>query len=851
MTNTNPSRSHPASIALSLLALLALLFPTNRASAEDPAPKSPDGSVEATLFASEPDIVTPIGATVDSKGRLLVIESNSHFRPKDYKGPPVDRIRIMEDTTGSGKADKITSFFEGMKFLMNLVTDRDGSIVVSSRNEIFRLVPDEKGVAGPKITLATLETKADYPHNGLHGLAVDPDGNIYFGIGENLGGPYTLVGSDGQKFSDTDKNAGTIFKMDSKGGGLTRVATGFWNPFALGFGPNNILFAADNDPDGRPPCRLMPVAPGGDYGYQYRYGRTGMHPLQAYDGELPGTLPMITGVGEAPCAVRWLRNQLLVTSWRDHRIEAYSLTPKGGTFTATMKPILTGGDNFRPVAIAPAPDGSFFVTDWVSSSYTLHGKGRVWKVKYTKPAVAEEAFKPSAAMERIGELRKSTKVQDLLDAMDDADINVSQAAQFGLSRLPESEKLELADLASPSKRVGLLTALIWRGANAQRHLAAALNDPDVRVREMGVRVVTEQEIKEARPDLEKMLASPVMSPQLLSMVVAAIAQLDGEPSKNVNSAKVNGMLLARLKAADTADTTKTLALRMLQADALKLDEVRPLLASSAKPLALEAVRYLSVCIDPKRLAILADIAADEKNDTSMRADALVGLAEDPTAYADLLLKLSAGDNASLRQEALRTLRPAAAKLTDAQKKELEKSVAKNPTDADLVNRLLGKAVPARPEEADMAGWKKLLEQNPGDPEAGRRIFFQPAAAGCYHCHMIQGRGKAVGPDLTMIGNSRTREHVLESILDPSKEIAPLYMPWTLTLKNGTELDAMLLSRVGNTETFVDNTQKEYKLQSGDITDRVIRKVSIMPAGLVQSLTDQELRDLIAMLMQKR
>src|SRR5258706_7379241 len=134
-------------------------------------PVSPDGSVRISLFAEAPDIVTPIGATVDARGRLLVIESASHFRPKGYQGPPTDRIRIFQDTKGAGRADSITTFFEGVKLMMNLATDRDGSILVSSRNEIFRL-EDHDGVAGKKTTLASLETTATYPHNGLHGLAV-------------------------------------------------------------------------------------------------------------------------------------------------------------------------------------------------------------------------------------------------------------------------------------------------------------------------------------------------------------------------------------------------------------------------------------------------------------------------------------------------------------------------------------------------------------------------------------------------------------------------------------------------------------------------------------------------------
>ncbi|MDB5289225.1 MAG: L-sorbosone dehydrogenase, partial [Phycisphaerales bacterium] len=137
--------------------LLGFCFTSIRAADVPEPPKSPDGTVKISLFAAEPEVVTPIGATVDSHGRLLVIESHTHFRPKDYKGPAADRIRIFEDTAGTGKADKITTFYEGGSFLMNLFADRDGSIVVSSRNEIFRLVPEPGKDGSPrKITLAHL-----------------------------------------------------------------------------------------------------------------------------------------------------------------------------------------------------------------------------------------------------------------------------------------------------------------------------------------------------------------------------------------------------------------------------------------------------------------------------------------------------------------------------------------------------------------------------------------------------------------------------------------------------------------------------------------------------------------------
>ena len=122
------------------------------------------------------------------------------------------------------------------------------------------------------------------------------------------------------------------------------MATGFWNPFHLCFDAFDRLFAVDNDPDSRPPCRLMHIVPDGDYGYRFRNGRKGVHPFTAWNGELPGTLPMTAGTGEAPsgmlayesdhAAGRVSGRRCLVTSWGDHRIDRFRLEPHGASFRA-------------------------------------------------------------------------------------------------------------------------------------------------------------------------------------------------------------------------------------------------------------------------------------------------------------------------------------------------------------------------------------------------------------------------------------------------------------------------------------------------------------------------------------
>lgn len=373
--------------------------------AEPPRPPrvlEPGWKIE--LVAAEPDLVTPVGVCVDARGRVIVVESHTHFPQEDYAGPKADRLRVFEDADGDGRFERIETLYEGTRHTMSVAAERDGSLLVATRAEVFRLRRGADGSVVAREPLARLETAGDYPHNGLAGFAFDIDGSIYFGMGENLGLPYTLVGQDRSRFQGGGEG-GNVFRIRPDGTRVERVATGFWNPFHVALDRFGRLYAVDNDPDSRPPCRLIEVVEGGDYGFKFRNGRRGLHPFTSWNGEIPGTLPMISGTGEAPSGMLAVGRPndapaFLITSWGDHSVERYELAPRGASFGAKRTPLLQGDIHFRPVGIAQALDGSILITDWVDRSYNVHGKGRLWRLK-SAAAEAENLNAELATMQSM------------------------------------------------------------------------------------------------------------------------------------------------------------------------------------------------------------------------------------------------------------------------------------------------------------------------------------------------------------------------------------------------------------------------------------------------------------------
>jgi putative heme-binding domain-containing protein len=242
------------------------------------------------------------------------------------------------------------------------------------------------------------------------------------------------------------------------------------------------------------------------------------------------------------------------------------------------------------------------------------------------------------------------------------------------------------------------------------------------------------------------------------------------------------------------------------------------------------------------------VANDPRHADAVRAEAVVGVAERPQGNLDALLTFAQSDKEVLRAEALRAL--VNTQLAPAQRHQIEEIGERWPGAKDLAARVLGKPfTKGRPRPDDLSAWVKLLD-GPADAATGRRVFFHPRLASCARCHRVDGRGQDIGPDLSAIGRTERRQ-ILESILQPDNLVAPHYQAWVIATTDGKLHTGMLMRTYLDEYTYVDAQGVLFKLNTRDMVESRAVPKSIMPTGLADLLTDQELRDLLAYLSSRR
>ena len=265
---------------------------------------------------------------------------------------------------------------------------------------------------------------------------------------------------------------------------------------------------------------------------------------------------------------------------------------------------------------------------------------------------------------------------------------------------------------------------------------------------------------------------------------------------------------------------------------------------------LSLFTFLRAQLGPQQAVASRTLAADVLARAKLTAEQLLALAESLKTVGpmelDRLLEaftqstdesvghcFLAALRASPARSALRleTLKPRLAKFSPSVQKE-----------ADELFASLG---------ADKEKQKARLEQlvaelQSGDIRRGQAVFQNPKAA-CSSCHAIGYLGGNVGPDLTHIGRIRTERDMLEAIVFPSASFVRSYEPWLVATKNGKVLNGILRKDAPDEVVLATGATEEVRITRTDIEEMQLSKVSLMPSGLDQQLTPQELADLVAFL----
>lgn len=252
--------------------------------------------------------------------------------------------------------------------------------------------------------------------------------------------------------------------------------------------------------------------------------------------------------------------------------------------------------------------------------------------------------------------------------------------------------------------------------------------------------------------------------------------------------------------------------------------IKATLAGTNTSAAVNTAECLGNAGDKRSVPLLLPIVTDMTREVVLRKQAVRSLAQTEEGAAALL--------ALAREDKL----PGDVKFTAA----MELSAVRWPN----VKAEAAKVLPPPPgrNTQPLPPLAELLKMT-GDPQNGARVFVRDDV-GCVKCHRVNDKGADLGPALSEIGTKLGKDALYEAILDPSAGIAFGYEAWQIDLKSGDEAYGIIASETADELTIKGANGIPQRIKKSDIAKRQQAKTSLMPNGLQQTMTTQDLVDLV-------
>ena len=785
-----------------------------------------------------------VNLAVDPKGRLIASDQYGKLyrvTPPPLDSKPGEEPQVEPIPVAIGEAQGLLWAFDSLYVVVN-----SGGKFPSG---LYRVTDTNGDDALDKVELLRpLEGSGEH---GPHAVILAPDGKSLFVVAGNSTKLPELSGSlvprvwgednllprlpDGNGFMRDEKApGGYICRVDPEGKDWVLESMGYRNAFDIAFNRAGDLFTFDSDMEwdmNTPwyrPTRVCQAASGADFGYRNGAGKW---PTYYFD-----SLPPVVDIGPgSPTGVTFgygarfpakYQDALYLCDWSYGKLYAAHLEPTGSTYRAEVEEFITG---------APLPLTDLVVNPLDGALYFAIGGRKVtsglYRVTYSGPESTAPTTAPIAGAD-LRELRRTleafhghpdpTAVDVAWPNLGHPDRFIRTAARVAIEFQARTTWSDRA-LSETSLQVALeaLLALAHVGATDPAH-----RSPDT-----------------AAPD-----------PALAREILAALDRLDWSKlslAQQLDVVRVTQIVLNRFGRPDAEVAARLIA---------KYD---PLFPATTRDLNVEIANVLVFLEAPtaaaKTVALLESAPTQEEQMEYARALRVLTTGWTPElrrqyfSWFNQAGQFKGGPSLGGFLKAMKT--DALSHLTEAEKLELKPILEMSPKPKGNGAAATAANIPAR---AFVKSWTldELVPviderlQSKRDFNRGRSLF---AGAACYACHRYNNEGGAVGPDLTGVSGRFGVRDLLESIILPSKVISDQYGAVTIATNDGKVVTGRIMNLNGDNITINTNMldpSAQVNVNVSKIEENRPSTISMMPEGLLSTLNEEEVADLVAYLLSR-
>jgi putative heme-binding domain-containing protein len=472
------------------------------------------------VVASEPDIVNPVAMTFDERGRIWVTESLEY--PRRQPGPGKDRIQVLEDTDGDGRADRFTVFAEGLNIPSGIAVGAGGVWVANAPDILFMQDTDGDGRAD-KQELVITGFGRDDTHELPNSLTWGPDGWLY-----GLNGVFNRshIEYRGKTYDFTC----ALFRIHPRTREFELFAEGTSNPWGVAFDRNGSAFVSA--------CVIDHLWHLTESGYYHRQGG----PYPPFTWKLDSIVKH-RHQQAAYCGIHYFdsdaypepyREKLYMGNIHGNGINSDTLRRDGSTYFATENDdFLSANDAwFMPVVQKTGPDGCLYILDWYDRYHCYQDanrdpkgidrlKGRLYRVRYKDTPRAEPFDLAKESDDKLIERLHSSNIfyRDLAQRV--------LRERRNATTLPRLERVVLDDGEPRKARMHALWTLIGAGSLDVEFHTKLLRHADASFRAWGVRAAGNQ--RKVDPRVRELVVSLAgdPAPEVVLQVAIAARKLEG------------------------------------------------------------------------------------------------------------------------------------------------------------------------------------------------------------------------------------------------------------------------------------------------------------------------------------